>query len=60
MRSSPRYPLDATYADIFILALLTALRSVELRGLKKRDWNSKAHEISITQTGEYEDGRTKT
>lgn len=60
MRSSPKYPLDATYADIFILALLTALRPGELRGLKKRDWYSKAHEVAITRTGEYEDGRTKT
>ena len=60
MRNSPRYPLDATYADIFTLALLTALRPGELRGLKKRDWNSKTYEIAIMRTGEYEDGRTKT
>lgn len=60
MRSSLRYPLDATCADIFILALLTALRPGELKGVKKRDWNNKTHEIAITRTGEYEDERTKT
>lgn len=48
MNESPKYPLDATYADIFTLALLTALRPGELRGLKKRDWNKKDCEITIT------------
>jgi len=60
MREEPKYSLDVTYADIFTVALLTALRPGELRGLKKGDWDPETRELKIVRTGEYEDGRTKT
>ena len=60
VRDMQKYPLDSTYADLFITALLIGARPGELAGLKKRDWNLEMGEISIQRTGNYEDGRLKT
>jgi integrase len=60
VRDMQKYPLDSTYADLFITALLIGARPGELAGLKKRDWNLEMGEISIQRTGSYEDGRLKT
>ncbi len=60
VREQKRYQLDATIADLFIIALLSGARPGEVTGLKKRDWNPVTHEIYIKRTGTYGDGRTKT
>lgn len=59
-RKEAQYPLDITYADMFILSILLGTRPGEIMGLKKKDWNPQNRELSILRTAEYEDGRTKT
>ena len=56
----PSRVTDRIYIDIVMMTIMTAARPGELRGLKKKDWDSQARELSIRRTGEHEDGRTKT
>lgn len=59
-RQNEKYKLDGVYADMFSVALMLGCRPGELRGLKKKDWDTEHGELTICRTGDYEDGRTKT